>query len=251
MTQVSLPTDIALLQELAARDLLPAKKPAKYNLADLIGGEIDLADSISVAQALTTLDRDKSAGAASIEAPQKQWLNARGRMIRFVLRSMGQEGSESSNSVPFSLPPVTEATLHDPKEAVKAYSRFYSLHQSEMEHRVAKLRTAIRASLAYEGPEFIRLGNLDRILDDTLRQYVRRALSKLSKMVAQHYHRRRSEFLDAVTDTDYGTPEDWLQDGGWLTDFHRDVQRLLMAEIDFRLLPTRALLDALESKEFL
>ncbi len=249
MTQVSIPTDIALLQELAARDLLSAKKPVKYNLADLLGGEIDLADSISVAQALTALDRDKSSGAASIEAPQKQWLNARGRMIRFVLRSLGNEAGESNSSVPFSLPPVTEASLYEPKETVKAYGRFYSLHQSEMEHRAAKLRNGLRASLVYEGLDFIRLGNLDRILDDILRQYVRKALSKLSKMLAQSYHSRRTAFMESVANAEFGAPEDWLQEGAWLNEFHRDVQRLLMAEIDFRLMPSRALLDALESKE--
>jgi len=245
-----IPTDIPLLQELAARDCLVAKKAASYNLAELLGGQIDLADSISLAQALTELDRNKNSGPGSMEAPQKQLLNARAGMIRFVLRSFGgSDEAIASKATPFELPPVTPAALAEPKETIKLYRRFYSLHQSEMEHRVTKLRTSLRASIAFEGPDFIKLGNLDRILEDTLRDYIRSVLAGMSGMLAKQYKQRRDDFLNSELSGQQSEPDFWLQEDGWLYHFHQDIQQLLIAEIDFRLLPVRALLDALESRD--
>lgn len=244
------PIDIPLLQELAARDCLVTKKPASYNLAELLGAQIDLADSIALAQALTALDRDKHSASASMEAAQKQLLNARGGMIRFVLRSFGAaDEALAGKAAPFELPPATQATLGEPKEAIKLYRRFYSLHQSEMEHRVSRLRTSLRASMTFEGPDFIKLGNLDRILEDTLRDYVRTVLGGMSAALTKTYQQRRQEFLSSDLAEQQTEAEAWLQEGGWLYEFHRDIQQLLIAEIDFRLLPVRALLDALESQE--
>ena len=103
--------------------------------------------------------------------------------------------------------------------------------------------------MAFEGPDFIKLGNLDRILEDTLRDYIRSVLAGMSGMLAKQYKQRRDEFLNSELSGQQSEPESWLQEGGWLHDFHQDIQRLLIAEIDFRLLPVRALLDALESRD--
>ena len=103
--------------------------------------------------------------------------------------------------------------------------------------------------MTFEGPDFIKLGNLDRILEDTLRDYVRTVLGGMSAALTKTYQQRRQEFLSSDLAEQQTEAEAWLQEGGWLYEFHRDIQQLLIAEIDFRLLPVRALLDALESQE--
>ena len=48
-------------------------------------------------------------------------------------------------------------------------------------------------------------------------------------------------------ESDTTKPSDWLQAGGWLAEFYKDVQELLLAELDVRLQPVLGLLEALNS----
>ncbi|WP_372782705.1 DUF3348 family protein [Litorivivens sp.] len=234
-----------LLQKLASMNLLTSGSPASYNLAELLGAQINLSDSISLARALTSLETIKTSDSLSMERPQRQFLNARGGMIRFVLRSF--EANETA--IPFMLPQANQTTLDDPAEAIKPYQRFYSLHQSEMDHRVTTLRKSLRASLALDGPPRSKLANLDRILDDTLGEYGRKVLARLPKMLVARFALHREEFLNSATADQPIAPANWQHSGGWLHGFHQDIKQLLLAELDLRLLPARALLEALETQD--
>lgn len=247
MTQASAPTDprsqTPLLQQLASLGLLAGRAPANHSLAELLGDEIDLSDSIALASALSSLDRARPAGNVSMEQPQRQFLNARAGMLRLIANSF----EPGVTPAPLSLPPASAETLSD-ADGVKPFLRFYSLQQSEMEHRVSGLRRSLRGALGFEKPALARLAALDRIIDDTLGEYSRRVLATVPKLLGEHFNRRREAFLQSEA-AEHARPADWVIPGGWLHGFHRDMQQLLLAEMDFRLLTARALLDALEAQE--
>lgn len=234
-----------LLQQLARHGLLANRAPNQHNLAELLGSEIDLSDSIALASALASLERPKTIGQVSMEAPQRQFLNARAGMIRVIANSF----EPGDTPVPFSLPKADDATLSDPAEGLKLFQRFYSLHQSEMDHRTGNLRKSLRGSLELERPALAKLAALDRIVDDTLGHYSRRVLAVVPKLLGEHFYARRQTFLQSGDATHHAEPIDWVKPGGWLSDFYQDTRELLLAELDFRLLPARALLDALDTQD--
>ena len=245
MTQAPAPTDprsqAPLLQQLTRLGLLASRAPANVNLAEMLGNEIDLADSIALASSLSSLERVRPAGNVSLEKPQRQFLNTRGVILRLIANTF----EPGDTPVPFTLPAPSAETLSDPAEGVKPFQRFYSLQQSEMDHRITGLRRSLRGSLGYEGPLLTRLAALDRILDDTLGEYSRRVLASLPKLLGEHFTQRREAFLQSAQATQHTQPADWVKPDGWLHAFYQDMQQLLLAELDFRLLPARALLDAL------
>lgn len=234
-----------MLQHLVSMNLLPDVRPAPYNLAELLGDQIGLSDSISLARALMSLDKVKAADTISMERPQRQFLNARGGIIRFILRSF----DPSDTSAPFMLPVANRPTLEDPAEGVKPYLRFYSLHQSEMDHRISKLRKSLRASLTLDPPPRSQLAALDKIVDDTFGEYSRQVLGGVIKLVGEHFHARRQTFIESAETDQLTDPSAWTCEGGWIHGFHQDMQQLLLAELDLRLLPARALLDVLEPQD--
>ena len=235
----------ALLHTLTSLKLLAGGPTPNYNLAERLGDQINLSDSIALARALMSLDKVKLGDNVSLERPQRQFLNARGGMIRFILRSF----EPGETSVPFMLPATNRATLDDPTEGVKPYLRFYSLHQSEMDHRVSKLRKSLRCSLALDGPPRSRLAALDRIVDDTFGEYGRHVLGGVTRLLGEHFSTQRQAFLDSADAEQLTDPAAWTIEGGWIHGFQQDMQQLLLAELDLRLLPARALLDALETQD--
>ena len=234
-----------LLQALASMGLLGAEQRTNYNRAELLGDQINLSDSIALARTLTNLENVRASDSVSMERPQRQFLNTRGGMIRFIVRSF----ESSDTAVPFMLPKANQATLDDPGEGIKPYLRFYSLHQSEMEHRVVSLRKSLRATLALDGPPRSKLATLDRVMDDTLGEYGRRVLSGVPKLLGEHFTQCRQDFLNSAEAEHSTTAAHWLQENGWLHGFQQAMRQLLLAEADLRLLPARALLDALETQD--
>ena len=112
MTQASAPTDPSsqppLLQQLASLGLLGSRIPANPGLAELLGNEIDLADSIALASTLASLDRARPLGNASLEPPQRQFLNARGGMLRLI----------ASSFEPGDTPATAPQELHDDRQPI-------------------------------------------------------------------------------------------------------------------------------------
>lgn len=233
-----------LLQHLGKLGLLGNASGAR-SLAELLGDQIDLSDSITLASALASLDRAKVPASRSLERPERQFLNARGGMIRLIANSF----EPGEGKVPYSLPAAEEATLRDPVEGVKPFLRFYSLLQSEMDHRSANLRRSLRSVLG-EGPQArVRLAVLDRIVDDILGEYSRGVLAVIPKLLNLHFQTLRSAYLkDGEAEQD-ATPTSWAKPGGWLHRFNGDMRQTLLAELDVRLMPARALLDAMDIQD--
>ncbi|MFT5574551.1 MAG: hypothetical protein ACI89D_000058 [Bermanella sp.] len=234
-----------LMQQLAGLGLLGSTAPASSNLAELVGGQIDLFDSIALASTLASLDRPKTLGDASFESPQRQFLNARGGMIRLIANCF----EPGDAPAPHTLPAPDAEFLKNPVEGAKPFIRFYSLLQSEMDHRIGRLRQSLRASLGLEDQPLPKLAVLDRILDDTLSDYSRRVLVVLPKLLGDHFKASCANFIESQDNAEqHSEAASWLKPGAWLHSFNQDMQQLLLTELDFRLLPARALLDALDTQ---
>lgn len=246
MPQTSPATDNRLQCYLSGRGLVSAPN-ASRNLAEKLSQMIDLSDSISLSESLRSLAKvgvlePRSEGASD---HRQVFLDARGAMLSFIATSFVSDAS----SVPFLLPRANAETLVDTAAGFQPFQRFYSLHQSEMDQRIAVLRKSLRAELSMRSVALAQLAALDRMMADTLADNSRRVLAALPRLLSKRFRELAAEHLAACGGADFGKPDSWSESEGWLGQFNQEMQSLLLAELDFRLLPALGLLEALETEE--
>lgn len=124
--------------------------------------------------------------------------------------------------------------------------RYYLAHQRNMSTSIGALRVQARAVLAEHSPALKRLAALDGVLEQALGARERSLLATVPQLLSRRFeqlfeaHRRARG--DAAQPDD---PDQWLQPGGWLASFHRDLHGVLMAELELRLQPVLGLVEAL------
>jgi hypothetical protein len=100
-----------------------------------------------------------------------------------------------------------------------------------MEVAIGPLRGRLRAVLAGRSPDMARLAALDAVMEQVLGAQEHRLLATLPALLEKHFVRLR----DAGGDD-------------WRTVFQRDLQGVLLAELDIRLQPVEGLLEALAAR---
>lgn len=221
--------------------------PPPGSVADKLAGLIDLSESIALADALRALTRArfKLLPATSGSDPRAFFLESRGAMLAFIAGSFYSDAA----SVPFLLPRASAQTVADLAEAYQPYQRFYMLHQSEMDHRILSLRNSLRHRLAEHSPEMAKLASLDRIVAEPLLDHNRRLLATVPRGLSKRFKQLAEDYLESQTSSEWGESENGLGPESWLRQFCNEMQDLLLAELDFRLLPVLGLLEALEAED--
>ncbi|AKH70696.1 Protein of unknown function (DUF3348) [Spongiibacter sp. IMCC21906] len=238
--------DTRLLHTLANLGI-QLESPTTASVADKLAGLIDLSDSITLADALRALTRSRfkpPADALETDASALFW-EARGSILTFIADSFRSD----AGSVPFLLPRASRQTVADLAEGYQPYQRFYMLHQSEMDHRILKLRNSLRQCLSAHSPDMAKLSALDRIVAEPLLDHSRRLLATVPRTLSRRFKQLAEHYLESQTSGEFGEPDNWLGPHGWLRHFYNEMQDLLLAELDFRLLPVLGLLEALDAEE--
>lgn len=121
------------------------------------------------------------------------------------------------------------------------YHRSYLVHQRNMQSAVSSLRAQVRGVLAERSPAGKRLAALDGALEHALAVRERSLLAILPLLLGKRFEyvllRRR------MSSEDNSAP--CLQSNDWLAEFCRDVQAVLLAELDLRLQPVLGLMGML------
>ncbi|MGB1457328.1 DUF3348 family protein [Spongiibacter marinus] len=243
------PTPSRLAHTLNALGVAASAAP-RAGFADKLAELIDLSGAIALSELLRGLRRVKATGEAAGDDAQALFMARRADMIEAISASFTLDPEAMASSpAGFILPSPNADTFGSDAAGYAPYQRFYALHQSEIDHRVISLRGELRKLLAGRSEALAQLAALDTMMEGTLAVYSRRALSALPKLLAQHFFALRSEQQNIDADTEQPTTsEQWLADGGWLWQFHTDMQSLLLAELALRLQPLQGLLEALNSE---
>ena len=99
--------------------------------------------------------------------------------------------------------------------------------QQMMEAGIAPMRARLRARLAASSPQAARLAAVDALMEQLLGPREQRLLSGVPALLQKHFERLQ------------GQSEDWPQ------ALDRELQELLLAELDLRFQPIEGLLEAL------
>ncbi|WP_373079551.1 DUF3348 family protein [Zhongshania sp.] len=253
----------AMLSELA----LGGGELSHKNFAEKLGQLIDLSGSIALAESLRGLQKlSFTPAAADVSALKNTFLSTRAEMLAFIRNSFITELHEGQDSsAPFILPRPNTETLTDPEAGFQAYQRFYNLHQSQLDHRVMVLRKQVQDALSGQSLQLAQLAELDRNLADKLGDYTRKVFASIPRLLAQRFYylsQQYREVQDAQRSEQGGaamnlelepelmsdSPALWIQKGAWLDNFFTEMQGLLLAELELRLMPVMGLFEALNAE---
>lgn len=125
------------------------------------------------------------------------------------------------------------------------YHRYYQAQQRELENRIGALRAAVRETLAARIPALRQLTALDGAFDRALAARERGLLAQVPFMLEWRFVQLRNA-RPASADAD---PAAWLRTGSWLPIFAREVQAVLLDELEMRLQPVVGLIETLNNKK--
>ena len=130
--------------------------------------------------------------------------------------------------------------------------RYLALQQS-METGIGTLRGRLRGMLAARTPAMARLAVVDAVMERALSERERNLLACVPGLLAGHFERLRATGQEAQAAAGNAEPAEPCKDaapvtpGAWLDVFRKDMQSVLLAELDVRLQPVEGLLAALRT----
>ena len=213
-----------------------AARDSHGDFAERLGRLFDLSDAISLDGANQYRPKGPfEARPDATERLQADLLKTRDTLLAHLSRSFA--GEKAASVIP--LPPLKDDAQTDKRPTFGAYERFYQAHQRQMIAGLSNLRQRSRRLLIGHSQAMARLAELDAVFEQSLSGYVRHCFGALPGFLEKRYR--------TLWDTrdPFHTVEDWLAPQGWLSQFRRELQLLLLAELDARQEPILGLLDAL------
>jgi hypothetical protein len=232
---------VRVLTGLAVTDAPESKQP----FAERLGQWLDFSDALSLFSALNAGASEVQLAAPSPESAtvRKAFARVRGALADSMTTDAVLKPGKSRVELPAPAPHASVESAAD----FAPYHRYYLAHQRDMSASIGPLRATVRAALSRHSPALKRLAALDAVLDHAWAARERDLLATVPGLLArrfeQLYNAHQAMQVDAQT---ADRPDRWMQPGGWLAVFCRELQAVLLAELDLRLQPVAGLIAALD-----
>jgi hypothetical protein len=232
----TLPRLVHLLTGLAVADA----ELSHSRFAERLGQFVDLPDSIALSALhgrLAALD----SGPATMprEEIREEFLRLRGTIVQSLIQGF----IAGAGSTRTRLPDIAGEELTAEALEYEPYRRFYVAQQREVDFRTRNLHARVREAAAGLSPELARLCALDSALGNILATHARRFFATIPKLLQARFDHLLGGHT-AATAAGKPAPREALQQT--LGQFCGEMQALLLAEIEARLLPALGLVEALE-----
>ncbi|MCD9126990.1 DUF3348 domain-containing protein [Luteimonas fraxinea] len=220
------PTFIRLLARLTD-DTLPQGGPAPterlsqwidWTRAVVLSKVLD-AKALEAEQSAQVIDRDDAAVCAKARAT--------------LLASIAEAPE-------LAIPHPHAARPSDETEAAIDFAPFRQRHlalQRSMQMATGRLRGDLRDRLAQRSADMARLAEVDAVMESALSPREHASLGAVPALLETHFERLRAAAGASATDPS----------AAWLDGFRRDMQGVLIAELDVRFQPVEGLLAALRT----
>ncbi len=261
---------VRILAELAVADVADAKQ----TFAERLGEWLDFKDALALYSALNSAAGRSPSTATPAAALRAQLAQVRGDLAAAVAAAGAVQPGGTNLALPTPLPNAAPESAAD----FAPFHRHYLAHQRAMAGAIGPLRASARAVLAGQSAALKQLAALDAVLDQALAAREASLLATVPVLLGRRFahlfaaHLRGREAVQrevaglalsadaamtgegAVGEGAAGTgapPDDparWMQSGGWLARFCAEMQRVLLAELDLRLMPVVGLVAALDKE---
>lgn len=265
-TALSGPALIRLLARLADADI----PESRQSLSDRLSQWLGWTDAIALSSALNGNPPTVAAGGRVFgSAEEADYVRARSSLAKAITgdsllaaaRRHGQgRGQGQGQGQGQGLGAAHAPSRIAPAEPAADYAVFrqrYLAIQQSMETSIGNLRGRLRAMLAARTPAMARLAVVDAVMERALSERERNLLAAVPGLLAGHFERLRAAELAALAAAEAEAADDTasaatgdaapVTPGAWLNLFRKDMQSVLLAELDIRLQPVEGVLAALRA----
>jgi uncharacterized protein DUF3348 len=116
-----------------------------------------------------------------------------------------------------------------------------------MQAATGNLRGRLRDMLAQRTADLARLAAVDAAMERVLSPREQTLLTRVPALLGEHFERLRLAEQKMLADAQASEDTSAIAPGAWLDVFRKDVQSILLAELDVRFQPVEGLLAALRT----
>lgn len=242
------PPLVRVLTALAVAELAPARQSDLDRMCQWL----DFTDAIPLFSVLTggvvnvpvAEDRPPSCAALQAELARLRAALAGSISSDAVLNPRNPLGPFTSRQAWIELPGQERSAAADGAVDFLAYQGAYFAQQRKMTAAIVPLRARVRSAMASASPALRRLAALDAVLEQALAAREKQLLAKPSLFLAKRFAQLQREQGVAATPAGADAPS-----AAWLGEFSKDMQSVLLAELELRLQPVEGLLAALGKED--
>jgi hypothetical protein len=233
------PAFIRQLARMIDVDVMPTRQPLSQRLSQWL----DWTHSIALS---TALDGKPAAGVGpvspSVSAEEEECALARAALARAITG-----GGADVLAAAATPAPAVEGSV-DAKPDYAPFRQRYHAMQRLMQSATGRLRGRLRDRLAEGNADMARLAEVDAVMERALSPREQTLLAAVPTLLGEHFERLRQ--ADGASPLDEPAAQDpsAASAGAWLDVFRRDMQSVLLAELDLRFQPVDGLLAALRAR---
>ena len=239
-TAVSGPTLVRLLARLTYADV----SASSQSLSDQLSQWLGWTDAIALSTALNGNPPAVASGARASGGAESECVRVRASLAKAITGDSAIAAARRRGATA-----VTAQGSPEPSVDFAEFRQRYLALQQSMETGIGNLRGRLRAMLAAMTPEMTRLAVVDAIMERALGARERSLLGAVPGLLGGHFERLRNAAQDGQTSAhgqEHGTTHAAAAaHGAWLDVFRKDMQSVLLAELEIRFQPVEGLLAAL------
>jgi hypothetical protein len=217
--------------------------PSQQSLSQRLSQWLDWTHSIALS---TALDSTPAAGGGSVSpsvrAEEEECALARAALAKAIADPGTGAAAPAATQAPAAEGDADAAIDYAP------FRQRYLTLQRSMQSVTGRLRGRLRDRLAEGTADMARLAEVDAVMERALSPREQTLLASVSILLGEHFERLRQAGDTAVPDEPASQDQPAAASGAWLDVFRRDMQSLLLAELDLRFQPVEALLAALRTR---
>ncbi|NKJ50619.1 hypothetical protein CIC12_28600 [Burkholderia sp. SG-MS1] len=241
-TAPSGPALIRLLARLADVDV----PESRQSLSDRLSQWLGWTDAIALSSALNGKPPALAAGARGFgSAEADECVRVRGALAKAIAGDSVLAGTRRRGHG------QTQMQMPDAPADYAVFRQRYLAIQQSMETGIATLRGRLRSMLAAQAPAMTRLAVIDAVMERALSERERNLLASVPGLLAGHFERLRAaeeQALAAAQTAEASEDAVPVTAGAWLDVFRKDMQSVLLAELEVRFQPVEGLLAALRTR---
>jgi hypothetical protein len=245
-TASSGPALIRLLARMTGTDVFESR----HALPDRLSQWLGWTDAIALAGVLNSPAATVPSAARSADAA---WEDDYARVRASLEKAMGGDTSSKSPRQRGRPAPIMQGLAQAVAEpAFSTYRQRYGAFQQTLETSIAALRGRVRTALAARGPEMARLAGLDAAMEQALGEREMLLLAGVPTLLEAYFERLKQAATPegeppAPAVASAGESSTPAAADAWLDVFHKNLQSVMLAELDIRLQPVEGLLKALRA----
>ena len=238
-----------MLAELALADVADPKQTVAERLGEWLGFK----DALALYSALNAPPAGTQGRGLPVARLHDAVRSVRIRLAADVMAVESEPSGRPDRGLPMPLPGASVEAAAD----YAPFHRYYLAHQRAMAASIAPLRAQVRAALGQQAAALKQLAALDAVMEQALAGREASVLAtvpallgkRFAQLLEAHQRLQAGSVADQTVRDETAEKDDparWAQAGGWLARFGAEMQRVLLAELELRLMPVVGLLAALD-----